>query len=175
MNLKYLATLGIKTGLLISIVATALFLIGCNLNAHYSWNIAPMTIRGLTGLVTLLILSIGIFIAMQNVKKLNQGFITYKLAIQTGIIVSLVSGITAALCSFIYCSYINPGYAAYIVSESKKTMLAQGEATMQITTDVTELQKQLSVTVQVMQSLVGQFVSGTVISLVMAFFIRTKK
>ncbi len=134
----------------------------------------PINIRGVTGIVTLVILGIGIYSGMQGIKRNQNGHLTYKQAILTGMLIALVTGIITGAFTFIYCQLINPHFAADMLSESRKVMIAQGMAATSVEANLTDLQKQLTTPAQVGQAFVGQLVGGMVISLVMGLFIKTK-
>jgi hypothetical protein len=69
---------------------------------------------------------------------------------------------------------INPGYADYMVNEAHKAMLAGGESTKQIAHDMVGVRWEFSTSGQVTAALIAQSVVGTIISLIMAIFIRSK-
>src|SRR5258708_3926654 len=116
MKKKYPFKQAIITGMISGIFAVFSFSIINGWNRQQAWGVNPATIRGLIGLVTLLILGTGIYVAMQSIKKLNGGKLPYGQAITAGILVGVVTGLIMALWGFIYCQYINPGYATYMVN-----------------------------------------------------------
>src|ERR1700761_3916774 len=109
MNKKYPWKQALLTGITVGIVAVISFSLGKQ--AHL--NISATTLRGLTGLLTLVILGIGIYVGMQRIKTLNSGMLTYGQAVFTGIMIALVTGIITALVSVVYCRLIDPNYSAY--------------------------------------------------------------
>lgn len=175
MNYKYPWKQAIITGVIVGIFGIAFFSIADNLNKHFAWAIHVTTIRGLTGLLTLVILGIGIYTGMVNLKTRNNSKLGYGQALLAGFIIALTTGIITALVSVIYCNYINPGYGAYMLSESTKEMAADGKSPTEITASLPGLRQQWSIGGQVMQALIGQTVSGTLIALVMGLFLKTKK
>lgn len=62
-----------------------------------------------------------------------------------------------------------------MVEESKKAMIADDKSPAEIAAGMPGLQQQWATGGQMLQALVGQSVLGTVISLVMGVFIKTKK
>jgi hypothetical protein len=175
MNKKYPSKQAVITGLIVGVFAIASFTFFDSLNKHFGWGVNTTTIRGLTGLLTLVILGIGIYTGMQNIKRSNGGKLTYGQALSAGFIISLITGIITALVGLIYFNYINPGYTAYMVSESKKAMVADGKSPVEIAVSMPALEQQWTTGGQMLQALIGQTVCGTGIALVMAIFLRTKR
>jgi hypothetical protein len=165
----------IVTGLIVSVFSVASFSLIDALNQHFAWGIHTTIIRGLTGLLTLVILGIGIYTGMTNIRRSNSGKLTYGQALFAGFFVALTTGIITALTGLIYCNYINPGYPAYMLSESTKEMTADGKSPAEIASSIPALRQQWSTGGQMVQALVGQTVCGTVISLILGLFIKSKK
>lgn len=172
MNNKYPIKQALVTGIVIGVFSITAFSIVDGLNHSKGWGYNPATIRGIIGLVVLVILGAGIYSAMQAVKRGNNGTLTYKQAFLSGLFTGIVTGVITAICGAVYCTLINPGYAAYMVAEGKKALEAQGALTDNA---VTALQQQFSTGGQVVQALIGQTVCGAVISAIMSIFTRTKK
>jgi hypothetical protein len=175
MNKKYPWKQAIITGLIAAVFASVSFTLANGLNLHFAWGIRPTTVRGITGLLTLIILGIGIYAGILGIKKSNGGKLTYGQALLAGFTIALTTGIIMALFGWIYCSYLNPGYAAYMISESQKTLLADGKSQAEVSASLPALQKQWTAGAQMVQALVGQTVLGTVIALVMGQFMKSKK
>ncbi len=175
MNKTYPFKQAVITGIVSAIFATGAFAIVDSLNQHNGWNINPASIRGFVGLLTLIILGIGIYAGMQIIKQANQGQLSYKQALLTGFLIALTVGIIMAVLGLVYTGLINPGYTDYMITEGKKALLAKGGSPGDIAHGVADLQMQFSPFMQVLQALVGQTAAGTLIALVMAVFTRTKK
>jgi hypothetical protein len=170
-TLKY----GAVTGTIVGIFAIAFFAIVNGLNTSNGWGMAPANIRGFTGLLTILILATGIYTTMQAVKKQQANHLTYGQALKAGVIVAIITAVLTALFGFIYCQFINPGYAQYMLAEAQKVMVATGETKQQIAEDSKSVISEYSTGMQVAQALIGQTVVGTVVSLIMGLFIKSKK
>ncbi|MBB6126914.1 DUF4199 domain-containing protein [Mucilaginibacter lappiensis] len=175
MNNKYPWKQAIITGLIVGIFAIGSFTVADSLNKHFAWGVNTTTIRGLSGLLTLIILGVGIYTGMRSIKRSDSGKLTYGQALLAGCIIALTTGIITALVGFIYCNYINPGYAVYMLSESKKAMIADGKSPAEIAASMPGLRQQWTTGGQMLQALVGQTVCGTVIALIMALFVKSKK
>jgi len=167
----------LKTGLITGLIICGVFLAGflvlmkC-LSTHY-WNMPADTIRGIVGLLSIPIQFIGIYIAMQNAKKAS-GTLTYGQALKTGVIVAITIAIVVSVFSFLYCTF-NPHYAADMVQDAQKFMRAAHETEQQISTDSVKVAAEFTTGMQVTEALVGQFVMGTIMSLILGLFLKGKK
>jgi len=175
MNKTYPFKQAVITGVVSAFFATGAFAIVDSLNQHNNWNISPASIRGFVGLLTLIILGIGIYAGMQSVKRAKQGQLTYGHALLAGFVIAITAGVIMAVLGLIYTTVINPGYNVYMVTEGKKALLAEGGSPGDIAKGLADLQKQFAPSTQAIQALAGQTVAGTLIAFVMAAFTRTKK
>ena len=96
---------GLITGLISSIFLFGFFSLMVWLNARSQWGIQASTIRGIGGLLSIPIQAIGIYMAMQNVKKLT-GLLTYGQAVKTGLLVAVTVAVVVAIFGFLYCKVI---------------------------------------------------------------------
>jgi cellobiose-specific phosphotransferase system component IIC len=112
--------------------------------------------------------------AMLNTKQII-GSLTYVQAVKTGLIVAITIAIIVAIFSLFYCTVINPGYAEFMVHDAQKAMLAKVESQQDISQASVAVRKEFSAGMQVTQALVGQFVTGAIMSLIIGLFIKTKK
>jgi hypothetical protein len=165
---------GLVTGLISSIFLFGFFSAGVWLNAKYAWGMQVENIRGIGGLLSVPIQAIGIFMAMQDVKRINNS-LTYGQALKTGVTVAVTIAVIVAIFGFLYCTVFNPGYADFMVKDAQKTMIAAGKSQQQINSGSAEVAKQFTPVMQVIQALVGQFFIGTIMSLIMGLFVKTKK
>jgi hypothetical protein len=175
MNKVYPLKQAVLTGIISGVFATGVFSIADSLNQSENLNINPASIRGVIGLLTLIILGIGIYMGMQSVKRANQGQLSYGQALLSGFLVALTVGIIMAALGLAYTCIINPGYAEHMVAEGKKALLVNDRSAGDIATGVVNLQKEFTPSMQVTQALVGQTVAGTVMSLIMGIFVKSKK
>ena len=164
---------GLVTGLVSTIFLFGFFPLMVWLNAKNGWGIQVSTIRGIGGLLSIPIQATGIYMAMQNIKKLT-GALSYGQALKTGLIVAATVAVMVAAFSIIYCTIINPGYAEFMVKDAQKAMIASGKSQQQINQESVAVAQQFSTGMQVMMALVGQFFTGLIISLIIGLFIKTK-
>ncbi|MFI5161814.1 MAG: DUF4199 domain-containing protein [Sphingobacteriales bacterium] len=166
---------GIITGIMVGLFAIGFFSAFNWFNTQYRWGIQAANVRGISGLLTIIIQATGIYFSMAGVKQSQSGKITYGQSFKAGLTVAIITALITALFGFIYCTIINPGYVEYMVNEARKSMIAAGKSSKQISNDVVGIRWQFSTTGQVVQALVAQTVVGTIISLLMAIFIESKK
>jgi len=166
---------GIKTGLAVGIFAIGCFSFFNWLNTKNGWGIQPATIRGISGLMTILIQGVGIYFSMRGTKTAQNGVLTYGGGFKAGFTVAIITALITALCGLIFCTIISPGYSDYMINEAHKDLVASGESAKQIAHDMVAVRWEFSVGGQVIAALVAQTLVGTVISLIMAIFTRTQK
>jgi hypothetical protein len=111
---------------------------------------------------------------MRAVRQNNAFLLSYGQAVQTGVAISLITAILVAFFGFLYCELINPGYAAFMVKDAEKTLAASGAGPEEIREKLIGVRREFSTSMQVIQALIGQSVVGTLISLILGLFLRTK-
>jgi len=164
---------GLITGIISSVFLFGFFSLLVWLNQKNGWGMQAGTIRGIGGLLSIPIQAIGIYMAMQNTKKLT-GVLSYGQALKTGLLVAVTVAIVVAAFSIVYCTLINPGYAEFMVKHAQKAMIAKGESQQQINQDSAMVAQQFTTGMQLMMALVGQFFTGLIISLIIGMVIKTK-
>jgi len=162
------------TGAISSVFLFGFFSLGVWLNTKYAWGMQVSSIRGIGGLLSIPIQAIGIYIAMQDAKRKNNA-LSYGQALKTGVTVAATIAVIVALFGFLYCTVFNPGYADFMVNDAQKNMMAAGKSPDEIKTNLVGVAREFTPGMQVTQALVGQFVTGTLISLIVGLFIKTKK
>lgn len=166
---------GIITGIAVGLFPISAFSFFNWLNTKNGWGIQPATVRGISGLLTVLIQVIGIYFSMAGTRKVLNGVITYGQCFKAGFTVAVITALITAFCGLIYCTLINPGYADYMVNEAQKAMIASGKSSKQIADELIGIRWEFSTGGQIIQALVAQTFVGTLISLIMAIFIKTQK
>lgn len=164
---------GLVTGIISSVFLLGFFSLLVWLNQKNGWGMQAGTIRGIGGLLSIPIQAIGIYMAMQNTKKLT-GMLSYGQALKTGLLVAATVAVVVATFSIFYCTLLNPGYAEFMVKDAQKAMIASGKSQQQINQESAAVARQFSTGMQVMMALVGQFFTGLIISLIIGLFIKTK-
>lgn len=143
-------------------------------NIRYSWGLQASNVRGLGGLMTILIQGIGIFISIKKVRTTLGGTISYGQAFKTGFTIAIMTALITSCASILYCTVINPGYQDFMIADALKTMQANHETPQQINMHLEAVRNEFSTKTQFTEALIGQFVMGTAISLILAPFMRGK-
>ena len=144
-------------------------------NAAFHGSIPASQIRSYSGLFSILLLVLGVWLGMSEVKRKNNGVLMYGQAVKTGIGIASITGLILAIFSYLYCAVINPGYADFMVQDAEKTLLAAGKTPQEIGQQLEGVRKEFSTGMQVVEALVGQVVVGSISALIIGLFIRTKK
>ena len=167
---------GLWTGIISGLWGVVCFTVVGWLNKAFFHESIPATdIRSCSGLFSLLILVVGIYLAIKQARSRAGGMLTYGQAVKTGVLVACVTAVVAAFFSWLYCAVINPGYADFMVQDTGRTLAAAGKTAQEISQRLVEVRKEFSTGAQVMEALVGQVVVGTVVSLILGAFMRSRK
>ena len=174
--MKAFVKYGLGTGVLSGIWTTGAFTVVGWLDRTF-WNgaLPAAHIRSYSGLFSILLLAIGIWLGMKETRRRNGNTLTYGQAVKTGVLISFITAVMVAFFGFLYCTVINPGYAEFMVKDAERTLLAAGKTTQEIGLRLESERKEFSTPVQVLMALVGQSVVGTILSLILGAFTRTKK
>lgn len=110
--LKY----GILTGISAVLWKLAEFYLNLNTNTLGVW----------AGFIPYIILFAGIFIgniAQKIDKQSGAGLLDFKQGARTGVVISLITGITLSIFGFVYCNFINPDFLDQYLTLSKMQMI----------------------------------------------------
>ena len=173
--MKSFVKFGLFTGLAVSAWNLSCFTIVNWLNRIFSLDIPAARIRAYSGLFGLIILILGIFLGMREVKRKNHYTISYGQALKVGISISLISACIAGLFALAYCTLINPGYQDFMVREAESALIAAKNSPEEIGKQLEKVRSQFSTSNQVLQGIIAQSVIGTLSSLILGLFIKTKK
>lgn len=166
---------GIITGCIVGLFTMTFFAIFDWVNTKLGWGMRPSSIRGITGLLTILIQAIGIYLGLNAVKISQANSLNYWQGVKTGVTIALITAIITSVCSFLYCTVINPAYTDYMVQAAEREMIEAGEAKAQIAVHLVEVRKSFSAPAQVGMAFIGQLIMGTAISFILSPFIQNKK
>ncbi len=167
---------GIGTGIVSGLWGLATFtVIGWLNQVAFHGSLPAANVRSIGGLFSIIILVVGITWAMLEVRRQNAGVLSYGQAVKTGALVACTTAIIVAVFSWLYCTVINPGYTAFMVADAERTLRAAGKAPGEIASQLDSVRRQFSAGSQTGQALVGQAVVGTLASVIVGAFVRTKR
>lgn len=170
--LKY----GLLTGLASGLWGISCFTVVGWLNVvAFHGRIPAARIRSYSGLFSIVLLVLGIWWGMREARRRNGGLLTYGQAVGTGVLIACITGLIAASFSYVYCTAINPGYAAFMVQDAEKSLQAAGKSPREIAAALESVRREFTTGVQVAQALAAQIGVGTIAALILGIFTRTKK
>jgi Protein of unknown function (DUF4199) len=174
--MKLFVRYGLCTGIVSGLWGLFCFTVVGWLNKTFFHGSIPATdIRSYSGLFSILILVVGIYLGMKQARLKAVGLLTYGQAVKTGMLVACVTALLVAFFSWIYCTVINPGYADFMVQDTGRTLAAAGKTPREISQRLESVRKEFSTGMQVMEALLGQAVVGSLVSLILGVFMRTRK
>jgi hypothetical protein len=167
---------GLGTGIVSGLWGLVTFrVIGWLNTAAFHGSLPAANVRSIGGLFSIVILVLGIAWAIQEVRRRNEGQLTYGQAVKTGVLVACIVAVIVGLFALLYCAAINPGYTDFMVADAERTLRAAGKTPEQIAPELESVRKQFGIGAQVGQALVGQVVVGCIASLILGAFLRTKR
>jgi hypothetical protein len=174
--MKLFVKYGLWTGIVSGLWGLVSFTtVGWLNKSFFHGNIPATDIRSYSGLFSILILVVGIYLGMKQARLKAAGVLTYGQAVKTGVLVACVTAVVVAFFSWLYCAVINPGYTDFMVADAGRTLAAAGKTQEEISQRLVDVRKEFSTGMQVMQALVGQVVMGSVAALILGAFMRTRK
>lgn len=134
------------------------------------------TLRTLTGALGVVVLFIGIMLGMRSVRgKVESGMFGYTMALGSGIIITLIVALTVSIVSYLYAKWINPNLAEDMVKEAANSLKAAGASVEATVKKLDSVRKEFSPQSQLLAPLIVQTVAGSLFSIILAFFLRTKR
>lgn len=173
--MKTFVKFGLWTGILSGLWCLISFTVVGWLNTTaFHGNIPATQIRSYSGLFSLIILALGIYLGLKQARARNGNNLTYSQAVKTGIGIAVITAVFVALFSWFYCAVLNPGYTEFMVRDVQRSMTAAGKSPADIAQAAESTRAAFSTGAQVAQALIGQTVGGTIITLLLGLFLRTK-
>jgi len=120
-----------------------------------------------------LLLLAGIVFSQINYRnKYQLGYIEYGKAFTVGMLTSLVLAVIMGIYTYIFFKYINPGAMEEIMVMQEQNMMDMGMTDMEIEQGMAVAQRFQSVGMYTFFAILGNFIIGSVLSLITAIFIK---
>jgi hypothetical protein len=173
--MKTFVKYGLWTGIVSGLWALISFTVVGWLNTvAFHGNIPATQIRSYSGLFSLIILALGIYLGIKQTRARNGNSLTYSQAVKTGILIAVITAVVVALFGWFYCAVLNPGYTDFMVRDARQSLTAAGKSSAEIALGAEAARKEFTTVAQVAEALIGQAVLGTLITLILGLFMRTK-
>lgn len=128
------------------------------------------------GIVAILIPVIGIFFGIRERRdKINFGYITFRDAFRTGIVITFITAVMIVLFTYVYYEFINPGYVNYLAAETEKALIQKNAVREEINAAVTVIRYQFSFNVQIIQQLLFVLLGGTAITFIVSIILKKER
>jgi hypothetical protein len=132
-----------------------------------------LTFNTYQGYVFYVIQAIILFVLIKSFREnYKHGFITYGQAVGSGVIVSLYTAIIAAIFIYILYAYIDPDLVNKQLAFVEEALIKRGLPQATIDDSMKMQKKMLTPGIMAPLSIFGSMLSGTILSLIVAIFVR---
>ncbi len=118
---------------------------------------------------------VGIILAHKHFKHQNQGFMSYGQGLAIGAITSAVSGVIGGVFTFIYFTFIDPGYMARVMELTRSRMEEKGMPDAQIDQAMALTEKFATGPISMVFAILGGLLMGFLVSLVISAFTKNSR
>jgi hypothetical protein len=121
----------------------------------------------------LLLLAAGIVIGTLNYRdKIQGGYAGFGKCLSTGVLISLMAGVLAAIFVFVYMTYINPGMIEQMMEKVQAQWEKQGLTSEQIEQASSMAKRFMGPGIMTVFTVIGYGIMGTIIALIASAFIK---
>jgi len=160
---QHTMTWGAITGIILIVFSLVLYLV------HQSANQA-------LGYLSYVLLIAGIIIGSIAYRdKVLGGFISYKDAFVTGLLITIFAGILSSFFSFILIRYIDPSVVEQSIAKAEEKMISRGMAEDDIELAMEKTKEFIGSPLMVLVGLLSFAFIGTIISLITAAIVKKEK
>jgi hypothetical protein len=157
---QHTMTWGAITGIILIVYSLVLYL------AHQTYNQA-------LGFLSYILLIAGIIIGSIAYRdKVLGGFISYKDAFVTGLLITIFAGILSSFFSFILIRYIDPSVVEQAMAQAEEKLINRGMSEDNIEMAMEKSREFMGSPVMVLIGLLSFAFIGTIISLITAFIVK---
>lgn len=125
------------------------------------------------GIVAIFIPILGIYFSIKERRdKENFGYITFKDAFKSGIVVTFIMAILIVLFTYIYYTYINPNFVNYLAADTEKKLIQNGTGREEINAALTVIRYQFSLNIQIIQQLLFILLGGFAVTFIFSMLLK---
>ncbi|HMQ70482.1 MAG TPA: DUF4199 domain-containing protein [Ignavibacteria bacterium] len=115
----------------------------------------------------------GIYFGIREKRiRSNFGYITFKDAFKTGMIITLIISVLMMVFVYVYYEYVNPEFLNYLNAEAQKKLLASNASRDEINAELTIINYKYSLNVQLIEQTLYVLAGGTITSAIASFFLK---
>lgn len=126
-------------------------------------------------LMLYLFLLIGIYFVLKNQKEKNNNQLSFMQSLMQGFVVSFTTALTSVIFTYFFYEILYPDYVSELLSAMKEKMTLLGIPNEKIELKLAEKQSYYSTYVQAGYSFIGNLITGLAFTLLLSFFLKTKK
>ena len=128
------------------------------------------------GFLALIFPAIGIYFGIKERRdKSNFGFIKFKDAFRTGVVITFILAVMIVLFMYAYYKFVNPGYVNYVAYETEKALMSENLSRQIIDEEVATVKYKFRFDIQIIQQLLYVLIGGILISLIAAQILKKEK
>jgi len=128
------------------------------------------------GFLALIFPAIGIYFGIKERRdKTNFGFIKFKDAFRTGIVITFILTVMIVLFTYVYYKYVNPDYVNEVAYETEKALMQENLKREIIDAEIAEAKYKFRFDIQIIQQLLYVLIGGTLISAIASFLLKKEK
>lgn len=168
----------VRYGLIIAIAGTILMLslLGLELLGPKAISSEREMIGGtILFLMLYLFLLIGIYFVLKNKKERNGNQLSFKEAVAQGFALSMTTALSSVVFTYLFYEILYPEYVNDLLLAMKQKMDLLGIPREKIDEKLTEKLNYHSTHVQAGYSFIGNLITGVAFTLLLSFFLKTKK
>lgn len=165
---------GIKYGIIFGLIAVVINAITQTLGIDTTTgqNIAASIA---VGVVSLVLYVVGMFLANNEFKKFNEGYISFGQGFQTGMFFAILLGVISATYQVVYVTVINPDFVKEQLAKVEETYEAQGMSEEQIEAAIGIIKTTLSPTSMWFFALIGSLCMGLIAALIVSAITKKER
>lgn len=115
----------------------------------------------------------GIYFGIREKRiRSNFGYITFKDAFKTGMIITLIISVIMMVFVYVYYEYVNPEFLNYLIAEAQKKLLASSASRDEINAEITIITYKYSLNVQLIEQTLYVLAGGTITSFIASFLLK---